>query len=189
VPLVWNSSGFERILTLERMRPRVGVYLLDVKTLDQELARGLFGSADYPRRAREAAEWAASATTLRYRDELLEEGLVVRHLVVPGHLAATRTVLAWFAQELASRALLSLMFQYEPVASGGIVRSDVLVPDRRVTAAEHERVLGWLEELRIEEGFVQEPITDSAWLPDFSRPNPFSSELSRPLWSWTSLRG
>jgi len=184
LPLVWNSSGYESTESLELMREQVRIYLLDVKTLDAGLARGLFGMADYPERAREAAEYACAATSVRYRGGLLEEGLLVRHLVVPGHLEATREVLEWFARSVSGNALLSVMFQYEPVGPGSIAEGDSPVPDRRVTEEEHQRVVGWVEELGIEEGFIQEPVTDSSWLPDFSRPNPFSSELSRPLWSW-----
>jgi putative pyruvate formate lyase activating enzyme len=184
LPLVWNSSGYESIPTLELMRRAVGVHLVDLKTLDSTLARELFGSADYPERARAAVEHACGAAALRYRGELLVGGVVVRHLVVPGRLDATREVLEWFARTVASDALLSLMFQYEPVGPQGAAPGGAVAPGRRVTAEEHEQVVGWLEELGIEEGFVQEPITDSAWLPDFERPNPFSSELSRPLWSW-----
>lgn len=184
LPLVWNSSGYESIESLDLMRGQVGIYLLDVKTLDIGLARALFGTADYPDRAREAAEHASALTSLRYRGNLLEEGLVVRHLVVPGFLDATRQVLEWFARSVSANALLSLMFQYEPVGPDVRAPGDSPVPDRRVTEAEYEQVAAWLEELGIEEGFIQEPITDSSWLPDFTRLNPFSSELSRPLWSW-----
>jgi putative pyruvate formate lyase activating enzyme len=184
LPLVWNSSGYESIETLELIREQVRVYLLDVKSLDADLARDLFGTPDYPERARAASEWACAATTLRYRGELLVEGLVVRHLVVPGRLDSTRRVLEWFARDLARSSLLSLMFQYEPVGPEGLSAAGAPVPDRRVTREEYDQVSGWVEELDIEEGFIQEPITDSAWLPDFRRANPFSSELSRPLWSW-----
>jgi putative pyruvate formate lyase activating enzyme len=55
-------------------------------------------------------------------------------------------------------------------------------PARRVSPAEYELVLGWLEELGIEEGFIQEPEPGSDWLPDFSRPDPFPRGQARALW-------
>jgi putative pyruvate formate lyase activating enzyme len=59
------------------------------------------------------------------------------------------------------------------------------MPSNRVSAAEYEQVLAWLEELGIEEGFIQEPEPGSEWLPDFSRPNPFPEGQARPVWRYT----
>jgi putative pyruvate formate lyase activating enzyme len=53
-----------------------------------------------------------------------------------------------------------------------------------VEQGEFETVLRWLEEFGIEDGFYQELVTDSGWLPDFARQNPFSSDLSVPVWHW-----
>jgi putative pyruvate formate lyase activating enzyme len=69
------------------------------------------------------------------------------------------------------------MSQYTPIAGAE-------GPGRFVNQREYETVLGWLEEFGIEEGFCQELVTGSDWLPDFSRPNPFSSELSVPVWHY-----
>jgi putative pyruvate formate lyase activating enzyme len=69
------------------------------------------------------------------------------------------------------------MTQYTPVGSGDM-------PGRHVNQAEYETLLRWLEELNIEDGFYQELVTGSDWLPDFTRQNPFSSDLSTPVWHW-----
>jgi putative pyruvate formate lyase activating enzyme len=98
--------------------------------------------------------------------------------VIPGFLEATREVLRWFADNAQGRALLSLMTQYTPA---GRVPG---VPERYVNEKEYHAVIGWLEEFRIDDGFCQELIVDSDWLPDFRRANPFSSDLSTPVWHW-----
>jgi putative pyruvate formate lyase activating enzyme len=103
---------------------------------------------------------------------------MVRHLVLPGFLDATREVLRWFAEHCRGRALLSVMTQYTPAGEAAAT------PARYVSAEEYEIVLGWLDEFGIEDGFCQEPVPGGEWLPDFSRPNPFSSELSQPVWHW-----
>jgi putative pyruvate formate lyase activating enzyme len=117
---------------------------------------------------------------------LLSHALIVRHLVLPGHLDSTREVLRWFAENCAGRnggPLLSLMFQYTPVPAGrhGAVRSG---PDRFASKAEYHTVLGWLSEFGIEDGYCQELAPGSDWLPDFEKPNPFPSNLSIPVWHW-----
>jgi putative pyruvate formate lyase activating enzyme len=70
------------------------------------------------------------------------------------------------------------MTQYTPMKGGRDV------PGRYVNQEEYETVLGWLEEYGIEDGFYQELVPDNEWLPDFNRTNPFSSQLSLPVWHW-----
>jgi putative pyruvate formate lyase activating enzyme len=72
------------------------------------------------------------------------------------------------------------MFQYTPVPSAAAKPKGL--PQRNVNRREHERVLSWLEEFQIEEGFVQDPATNDAWLPDFTRPNPFPAGQAVPVW-------
>ncbi|MDR2740703.1 MAG: hypothetical protein LBB98_00895 [Treponema sp.] len=70
------------------------------------------------------------------------------------------------------------MTQYTPV--GG----DQNIPRRYVNRDEYDRLLQWLTDMDIEDGFCQELVCDDSWLPDFERINPFSSELSVPVWHW-----
>jgi len=177
LPLVWNSSGYESRAALELLAPWIEVWLPDCKTLDPELARSLMGAPDYPQVVREALAFMVEARPLDWDGERLRQGVIVRHLVLPGHPGSTREVLGWFRERLYGRALLSLMVQYTPnpraLESG---------PSNRVSAVEYEQVLAWLEELDIEEGFIQEPEPGSEWLPDFSRPNPFPEGQARAVW-------
>jgi putative pyruvate formate lyase activating enzyme len=62
------------------------------------------------------------------------------------------------------------------------------VPVRRVSREEYLQVQGWLEELGIEQGFIQEPEPDSDWLPDFTRRNPFPPGQARPVWHYADAR-
>jgi putative pyruvate formate lyase activating enzyme len=168
IPVLWNSSGYESPETLELLGGIVDTWLPDLKTLDSGLAAKFFNAPDYPH--------AATQTILWMMRHCRPGGVIIRHLILPGHLNSTRAVLRWFADK-ASGALLSLMSQYPP-----ITRTEG--PSRFVNQREYETVLGWLEEFGIEEGFCQELVTGSGWLPDFSRPNPFSSELSVPVWHY-----
>jgi putative pyruvate formate lyase activating enzyme len=177
IPLLWNSSGYESRFTLELLAPWIEAWLPDCKTLDPELSRRLMGAPDYPEVVREALRFMVEARSLRFEGERLRQGVIVRHLVLPGYPESSRGVLAWFREHLYGRALLSVMVQYtpNPRQSG---------PERRVSDAEYEQILGWLEELGIEEGFIQEPESGSEWLPDFSRRNPFPEGQARPVWHY-----
>ena len=184
LPVLWNSSGYDYLPALRELHPFIDVYLPDLKTLDAGLAARLFGAPDYPERAREALRFMATERPIEARDGSLVRGLIVRHLILPGYLESTRGVLEWFARNLADRALLSLMTQYTPIAGC----PEPAAPDRYVSEQEYEEVLGMLDEYGIEEGFVQDLVVSSDWLPDFRIENPFSSELSRPLWHYLAER-
>jgi putative pyruvate formate lyase activating enzyme len=180
IPVLWNSSAYESPEILSLLKDTVDVYLPDLKTLDSDVADRFFHAPDYPEHARLSILEMTASRKLRYNEAgtALVSGVVVRHLVIPGFLDATREILRWFADHVQGRALLSLMTQYTPVGSAA------LVPDRHISKTEYDTVVGWLEELGIDEGFYQELVFDTAWLPDFNRQNPFSSDLSTPVWHW-----
>jgi putative pyruvate formate lyase activating enzyme len=190
IPVLWNSSAYENPGALELLEGRIDGWLPDLKTLDPVLAGRLFRAPDYPDAARTAilkmletssrSGTGAPAGTGPGEDAPPAAPLfIIRHLVLPGCLDSTRQVLRWFADHAAGRAQLSLMTQYTPVKT-----PEAAGPDRYLNREEYARVLDWLDEFGIEEGFCQEPVPGGGWLPDFTRPNPFSSELSVPVWHW-----
>jgi putative pyruvate formate lyase activating enzyme len=171
IPVLWNSSGYESPETLELLEGIVDTYLPDLKTLDGDLSKKLFNAPDYPQAASRAILW------------MIQHGsVIIRHLVLPGYLESTRSVLQWFADNANGMAQLSLMTQYTPIPKNSSPESS---PMRFLTSREYETVIGWLEEFGIEDGFCQELVTGSDWLPDFSRRNPFSSDLSVAVWHFT----
>ncbi|MDR2479691.1 MAG: radical SAM protein [Treponema sp.] len=169
IPALWNSSAYESPGGLELLRDRTAMFLPDLKTLDNDTAAHFFNAPGYPGAAVKAILKMLEMAVTR-------NSVIIRHLVLPGCLESTRTVLRWFADNARGRALLSLMTQYTPVGGKG--------PGRFLNREEYETVLGWLGEFGIEDGFCQEPVTGSDWLPDFNRFNPFSSALSVPVWHW-----
>jgi putative pyruvate formate lyase activating enzyme len=179
IPLVWNSSGYETVDAVRALAPHVAFFLPDLKTLDSSLADFWCTAPEYPEVAADALLAMAEARPLvRGHDGTPVQGVIVRHLVLPGRIDATRQVLAWFAQHLAGRALLSLMSQYTPIPG-----QPVEPPfDRPLSAAEWDEALAALEDLGIEDGFVQELVPGTEWLPDFTRGQPFSAERSRMVW-------
>ena len=193
IPALWNSSGYDGAETLNIIKDIVDVYLPDLKTLDSTIAAKFSNAPDYPEHAA-----AAILKMMEYRGLRLDKpagqvdedspppimlsGVMIRHLIIPGFLENTRQVLHWFAENCMGahgRALLSVMTQYSPAHIPGIKTA---IPGRVVSEYEYEAVLSMLDEFGIDDGFCQELVTGSEWLPDFTRHNPFSSELSIPLW-------
>ncbi|MCL2759642.1 MAG: radical SAM protein [Treponema sp.] len=170
IPILWNSSGYDSLEALELLSDHVDIYLPDLKTLDSEISGRFFNAPDYPETAK-----AALLKMTEMKNDMSK--VIVRHLILPGYLESSRSVLKWFADNMRERALLSLMTQYTPIPN----RSKQM-PQKYLSEREYDTVLGWLEEFEIEDGFCQELVTGSDWLPDFKRNNPFSSELSIPVW-------
>ena len=180
LPVVWNTSGYENSAGLDIIENFVDVYLSDLKTLDPQLASKLFKARDYPEMAAAAIQrMAEMGHPVFDNGGALTSGTIVRHLVLPGLLQNTREVLEWFGEHLEGRALLSLMFQYLPLAGQSSV-----APERTIEDAEYYQVIGMLEKLGIEDGFVQEPDHASPWMPDFDAPNPFPDGYSKVVWHW-----
>lgn len=195
LPVLWNSSGYEIPQTLEALADTVDVFMPDMKTMDSNLASRYFNAPDYPVIAAAAVKKMVELKPLRFeeRDDgftRMTGGVMVRHLVLPGHLEATRAVLRWFAGNCMGKALLSLMFQYTPLSfgkmpvQGGIGADALAYPQGYVTTEEYHTVLEWLGEFDIDDGYCQELIPGADWLPDFEQSNPFPVGLAEPVWHW-----
>ena len=185
IPVVWNTSGYEGEETLEILKDFVDIYLPDLKTLDEAIAAKYFNAPNYPENATAAILKMMTQRNLRYgsgqASRILLSGVMIRHLVLPGYLEATRQVLRWFSESCGdSRSLLSLLTQYTPVKTP--LAASCEIPNRFLSEDEYEMVLSMLSEFGIDDGYCQELVTGSEWLPDFNRLNPFSSELSIPVW-------
>ena len=189
LPVLWNSSGYETLETLEALREMVDVYLPDLKLLDHNRAGRLFGAKDYPSYAEAAVEKMISISPPRFSNEgLLVKGTMLRHLVLPGLLDETERVLRQAARLGVGKrdgALLSLMLQFGvPQGLFGWKRGVSELENRPLTRVEEARLVYLLEELEMDEGYMQEQGDDSPWWPDFSRRNPFPPQQAVPLWHY-----
>ena len=184
LPVVWNSSAYESVSSLKLLEGLVSVWLPDFKTMDTDFAASMFRARDYPERAAESILYMASVSPLEYgagrdgKSQALKGGVIMRHLALPARLDDTERILRWYKANLDGRALLSLMTQYTPVPAAG----ESPLPNRFTSEEECERLVTLLDTLEIEEGFLQELIPDDEWLPDFSKVQPFSSALAKPIW-------
>lgn len=166
IPIVWNSSGYESLEGLALIDPYIDLYLIDVKSLDRDVSASFCGLACYADHIRGVMDF------LKERHPKVQEtsdgslqGLLVRHLLFPGTMHATKEFLFYFAQELKESAYLSLMVQFVPPL--GDVAFDA------ITEMEYDELLTMLDELGIENGFVQELGENISWIPDFNQNVPF----------------
>ena len=163
VPVVYNCGGYERVETLRELEGLVDIYLPDLKYAESRLAKSLSAAVDYFPRAKNAIrEMFRQTGPVQWHGDKVVRGVIIRHLILPGHVDNSLKVLDWIGNTFApGEVLVSLMRQYTPMGN-------LPAPlDRRVTDEEYDAVLSWmyLNEL---EGFTQEPeAADSVYIPDF----------------------
>lgn len=152
VPVVWNTSGYECVETLRALEGRVQIYLPDLKYADHALAERYSGAADYFSVATAAIrEMYRQVGDCVMKDGLLQRGVVIRHLMLPGALANTKAVMDWVAETFRpGQVLFSLMAQYTPQENAEGVLT------RRITGAEYRAALAYMENLGITDGYAQE---------------------------------
>lgn len=167
VPVVYNCGGYERVETLRELDGLIDIYLPDMKYSDPALAKTLSGAVDYPAVAAEAIEeMYRQVGPVTVEDEIMQRGMIVRHLVLPGAVDNSLGVLDWFAQTFPRGDVwLSLMSQYVPMG-----RAKQLPPfDRPVSEAEYDAVLSYLELLGIENGYTQDfSAARTEYIPEFN---------------------
>ena len=156
VPVVWNSSGYEKAETLRMLDGLVQVYLPDLKYLRSETARRYSAAPDYP----EAAK-AALNEMFRQRgpchldsDGMLQSGLLIRHLILPGHTDESMDVIDYVADSFPRGSVLfSLMSQYTPI------NTDPRFPELSGTVSrdENENLIHYLHVRHLTDGYWQEP--------------------------------
>ncbi|UCG43838.1 MAG: radical SAM protein [candidate division WOR-3 bacterium] len=169
VPVVWNSNGYEKVDRVRRLEGLVQVFLPDLKYHSDELARRCSGAPAYFSHASAAvAEMKRQTGTNRYRDDgTILAGVIVRHLVLPGQVEDSIRVLDWIAKELGNDTSVSLMAQYYPCHRA----RELDGMNRRLTAAEYERVRKSFLKLGFEEGHTQDlSSAKKDYTPDFEQP-------------------
>lgn len=159
LPVVYNSSAYETEATVEALRGQVDIFLPDLKYADEESGRLYSEAPDY---------FAAAAKAIRKMFELagpvqfdadgqLRKGVLIRHLVLPGHRHESMRVLDWIWRTFGDRVQLSLMNQYTPMYRAAEYRG----MNRRLTTFEYESVVNHAVELGFTHAYIQEGMTAS----------------------------
>ena len=165
VPVVWNTGGYERVETLRQLEGNVQVYLPDLKYISPDSARKYSAAANYVEYASQAInEMLRQVGPVKIDDDgIIQSGVIVRHLILPGCAEESMRILDWIAENLPG-AWVSLMAQYLPF--GKVEGVDQL--DRRLTQEEYDSVVDHLMALGLEDGFVQElSSSDEKYIPAF----------------------
>ena len=178
VPLVYNTNSYDSVASLKELDGIISIYLPDIRYASNDLARKFSHARDYVARAHRAIKEMYRQVGDLIVDEfgLAQQGLIVRHLVLPNGLAGSEESLTWLAQELSPKVTVSIMSQYVPLHRA----QRIPLLSRTISAAEYEMVLQLLLDLGIENGWTQEIGASEDYVPDFEREgHPFVSTPKR----------
>jgi putative pyruvate formate lyase activating enzyme len=131
--MVYNTSAYDSLESLELFDGIVDIYMPDLKLYDEAASRRYLKAADYPESAFAALKEMHRQVGPLLVDSsgLARRGVLIRHLVLPGMLENTRNILQWIADELSSDSYINLMDQYHP--AGKVCGSRFAEINRRVS--------------------------------------------------------
>ena len=155
VPVVYNTSGFETLDTLRKLKGKVQIWLPDLKYSNDIAAIKYSNAPSYFRIATDAIkEMYKQVGPYKLNDNgIMQSGVIIRHLLMPGMVENTKGVIDWVAKTFKpGEVMFSLMHQYIPCGRA----ADYPEINRRVTEEEYKEVEQYLFDSGIEDGFVQE---------------------------------
>lgn len=155
IPLVYNTSGYERVETLRLLDGVIDIYLPDIKYVDDTAAKRFSGFVRYAERDRLALrEMFRQVGPRLVLDEngIARRGMIIRHLVLPAGLAGTAEAMGWIAGELSPETYVSLMDQYFPTYKS----ADDPELGRKITEEEYEAALDAFEAAGLQNGWLQD---------------------------------
>jgi len=154
IPVVYNSSGYDAVETLQLLEGIVDIYLPDMRYSDAGNALRYSGAADYPEVNRRAVtEMYRQVGDLELDENgVAQKGLLVRHLVLPEGIAGTESIMRFLAEEVSPNTYVSLMSQYFPAYKAPGMKGI----GRRITEEEYAAAKTLMERYGLTEGWTQE---------------------------------
>lgn len=166
IPIIYNTSGYEKVESLEKLIGLVDVFLPDIKYFSPTLSKKYSSASDYFYYAAQAIKFMIDNWGYPYFDKsgMLVKGVLIRHLILPGCNNDSKKILKWIYDNFGSNAYISLMSQYTPMHLSATCPEI----DRKLTQKEYDKVIDYFFQIGLENGFVQENSSaDEKYKPDF----------------------
>ncbi len=168
IPIIYNTSGYEKVESLRLLEGIVDVYLPDFKYMDPEIANRYSHASDYPIIAKAAIEEMYRQTGApKFNDEgFIVSGVIVRQLLLPGHVKDSKKILQFLFDRFKDDVIISVMSQYTPMAQ---IEKSYPELNRRVTKREYDSVVDFAISMGVENAFIQDrTVAKESFIPDFN---------------------
>jgi putative pyruvate formate lyase activating enzyme len=164
IPIVYNSSGYDSLESLERLKDYIDIYLVDFKYFDENLAKKYSNAENYPEVAKSVIkkmrEYKPSEII---EDGVMKSGVIIRHMVLPSHIDDSKNVLKWIKENV-DNPFISLMGQYTPMYRA----KEFPEINRKLKPLEYKIVEEYMVKLGLTNGYSQELTSaDESFTPIF----------------------
>lgn len=166
VPVIYNTSSYEETDTVKRLEGLIDIYLPDLKYISPALSKAFSNAPDYAKKAIPAIKemYRQKNKAVFDEDGMLQSGIIIRHLVLPGHIDNTYDVIDAVTENFPDDIMFSLMSQYTPPKTK--LKFEEL--NRRLTEEEYNMAVDYMYLSGIENGFLQElSSAKEEYTPDF----------------------
>jgi len=167
IPIVYNTSGYEKFQVLKLLKGYANIYLPDFKYFSDNIAKKYSGCRDYFKYASKAVEEMLMQTgeAVFNEDGIMTKGVIVRHLVLPGQNEDSKAVIKYLHNTFGNSVYLSIMNQYTPLST--IKEYPEL--NRKITDREYDEVVNYAISIGVENGFIQDGETAmESFIPEFN---------------------
>ncbi len=167
LPVLYNTSGYEKPETLELLRGWVDIFLPDFKYFNEEYAKKYSGSKDYPAVVKKAiSKMFELAGKCEFdKDGIIKKGVIVRHLMLPGLEDDSKKILEYLYKTYGDDIFISIMSQYTPLPT---LPKEFPELATTIDMAVYDKVLDFAVDMGIENAFIQEEEAASeSFIPEF----------------------
>lgn len=164
IPVVYNTSGYEKAETIQLLKNTVDIFLTDFKYIKEKTAKKYSNAPNYVSNAKSAlAEMVKIAPKPTFENNLMEKGVIVRVLLLPDHLIETKMIVKYLYETYGDNIYISLMSQYTPICNHPYENLN-----RTVTNYEYKSLIDYASHLGITNAFIQKGETaKESFIPAF----------------------
>lgn len=154
LPVLYNTNAYEKVETLKLLEGYIDIYLPDFKYAENTLGKQYSNVDNYFEIATKAIEEMIRQVGIPQLNQegMMKKGVMVRHLVLPNHIPNSKKVLKWLKENVSNEIYISVMAQYFPTYQA----KEIKELNRKLTKEEWKQIQDYIEELGIENGYVQE---------------------------------
>ncbi len=166
IPVVWNTSGYEKPETIKKLKGYVDIFLTDLKYFDSELSKKYSLAENYPETCKLATlEMRKLQPRDVFENGLMKKGIIIRHLVLPTLFDDSLKIIDWINDHLGNETYFSLMSQYVPMANANKFPEI----NQKIKPLEYKILTNHLNKLGFKNVFIQGfESAETCYTPDFS---------------------